>query len=170
MKSTSHNIIIWYFFCQIGELTQRLVAGLMEENAINPGDVDDATKKGSGGDSSDTENVSAKGQLIKSLNITNAENLEARVRKELEEQGILDPNDDAKEADHDEILEELTRCQNELKALSNHNLSQLVSVSQCGNYRNSLSHFFGKNNVKSTVLLKKLLDFTKFLSARVNFS
>ena len=99
----------------------------MEENAINPGDVDDATKKGSGGDSSDTENVSAKGQLIKSLNITNAENLEARVRKELEEQGILDPNDDAKEADHDEILEELTRCQNELKALSNHNLSQLVS-------------------------------------------
>ena len=104
------------------------MAGLMEENAINPGDVDDATKKGSGGDSSDTENVSAKGQLIKSLNITNAENLEARVRKELEEQGILDPNDDAKEADHDEILEELTRCQNELKALSNHNLSQLVSV------------------------------------------
>ena len=102
-----------------------LVAGLLEENAINPGDVDDATKKGSGGDSSDTENVTAKGQLIKSLNITNAENLEARVRKELEEQGILDPNDDAKDGDHDEILEELARCQNELKTLSAHNLTQL---------------------------------------------
>ena len=97
----------------------------MEENAINTGDVDDATKKGSGGDSSDTENVTAKGQLIKSLNITNAENLEARVRKELEEQGILDPNDDAKDGDHDEILEELARCQNELKTLSAHNLTQL---------------------------------------------
>merc|ERR1719225_1944847 len=79
-----------------GEMTQRLVAGLMEENAINPADVEESTKKGSGGDSSDTENVAAKGQLIKSLNITNAENLEARVRKELEEQGILDPNEEMK--------------------------------------------------------------------------
>ena len=69
-----------------GELTQRLVAGLMEENAISNADVEENTKKGSGGDSSDTENAT-KGQLIKSLNITNAENLEARVRKELEEQG-----------------------------------------------------------------------------------
>ena len=29
-----------------GELTQRLVAGLMEENAINPADVEESTKKG----------------------------------------------------------------------------------------------------------------------------
>ena len=113
-----------------GELTQRLVAGLMEENAINPADVEENTKKGSGGESSDTENVNAaKGQLIKSLNITNAENLEARVRKELEEQGILDPNEDTKEGilnlETDEILEELVRCQNELKAVSAHNLQQL---------------------------------------------
>merc|ERR1712141_660286 len=109
-----------------GEMTQRLVAGLLEENAISANDVDDATKKGSGGDSSDTENVTAKGQLIKSLNITNAENLEARVRKELEEQGILDPNEEMKDGvENDEILEELVRCQNELKAVSTHNLSQL---------------------------------------------
>lgn len=109
-----------------GELTQRLVAGLMEENAINPADVEESTKKGSGGESSDTENVAAKGQLIKSLNITNAENLEARVRKELEEQGILDPNEEMKDGvENDEILEELVRCQNELKAVSTHNLSQL---------------------------------------------
>ena len=109
-----------------GELTQRLVAGLMEENAINPADVEESTKKGSGGESSDTENATAKGQLIKSLNITNAENLEARVRKELEEQGILDPNEDLKDGiENDEILEELVRCQNELKALSAHNLTQI---------------------------------------------
>ena len=29
-----------------GELTQRLVAGLMEENAINPADVEENNKKG----------------------------------------------------------------------------------------------------------------------------
>jgi hypothetical protein len=108
---------------------------------------------GSGGESSDTENAAAKCGLIKSLNITNAENLEARVRKELEEQGILfskkltfemkfifeikflffnkiqgilDPNEDTKDGvENDEILEELVRCQNELKAVSTHNLSQL---------------------------------------------
>jgi transcriptional adapter 3 len=110
-----------------GELTQRLVAGLMEENVLNPVDEStDTAKKGSGGDSSDTENVAAKGQLIKSLNITNAENLEARVRKELEEQGILNPNEEDKDdMENDEILEELGRCQNELKAVSSHNLQQL---------------------------------------------
>lgn len=109
-----------------GELTQRLVAGLLEENAINQNDLEESTKKGSGGESSDTENAAAKCGLIKSLNITNAENLEARVRKELEEQGILDPNEDTKDGvENDEILEELVRCQNELKAVSTHNLSQL---------------------------------------------
>lgn len=115
-----------------GELTQRLVAGLMEENVLNPADdsaVDNTKQKGAaaGGDSSDTENVAAKGQLIKSLNITNAEALEARVRKELEEQGILDPNDEGQNdnVENDEIHKELVRCQNELKAVSSHNLQQL---------------------------------------------
>ena len=41
-------------------------------------------------------------------------------------QGILDPNEDTKDGvENDEILEELVRCQNELKAVSTHNLSQL---------------------------------------------
>ena len=40
--------------------------------------------------------------------------------------GILDPNEDTKDGvENDEILEELVRCQNELKAVSTHNLSQL---------------------------------------------
>ena len=46
------------------------------------------------------------------------------MRKELEEQGVIDPNDDDEE-DNDEILEELKRCQNELRAVSTHNLHQL---------------------------------------------
>ena len=43
---------------------------------------------------------------------------------------------------------------------------------QCGNYRNSLSHFFGKNFVKVTVLLQKLLNswFDEiFCQSTVNF-
>ncbi len=107
-----------------GELTQRLVAGLMEENAINPADLEDNSKKGSG-ESSDAENA-GKSQLIKSLNVTNSENLEARVRRELQEQGILDTNEEGKEEnENDEIMEELVRCQSELKSLSNHNVNQL---------------------------------------------
>ena len=66
-----------------------------------------------------------KSNLIKSLNIANAEALEARVRKELEEQGILNPNDNDDNVDNDEILDELKRCQTELKAVSAHNLQQL---------------------------------------------
>ena len=38
----------------------------------------------------------------------------------------MDPNEDTKDGvENDEILEELVRCQNELKAVSTHNLSQL---------------------------------------------
>ena len=71
-----------------------------------------------------------KTHLIKSLNVSNAEALESRVRRELEEQGILDANDAAAGGENavvenDEILEELRRCQSELKAVSAHNLGQL---------------------------------------------
>ena len=33
-----------------------------------------------------------------------------------------------------------------------------VNTAQCGNYGNLLSHFFGKNSVKATLLLKKVLN------------
>lgn len=104
-----------------GELTQRLVSGLMEENIMAPvEDSMDSAKKGAEG------NVDGdKKDLIKSLNINNADALEHRVRKELEEQGILDPNDDDNDDEQDEILDELKRCQTELKAVSSHNLTQL---------------------------------------------
>merc|ERR1712029_1190899 len=115
-----------------GELTQRLVAGLIEDNLMTSVEdsLDGAGKKGDGG----SENES-KSQLIKSLNVTNSEALEARVKKELQDQGILDPNEDdikeePAEMEQDEIYEELIRCQTELRAVSNHNLQQLKRLTK----------------------------------------
>ena len=72
-----------------------------------------------------------KSQLIKSLNISNNEALEARVKKELQDQGILDPNDDSEEgSENDEVHEELIRCQTELRAISAHNLQQLKRLTK----------------------------------------
>lgn len=48
--------------------------------------------------------------------MSNASSLERRVRKELEDQGILDSSEHKEPAD-DEILTELKRCQTELKVI-----------------------------------------------------
>ena len=72
-----------------------------------------------------------KSKLIKSLNISNNEALEAKVKKELQDQGILDFNDDNDDSnENDEIQEELLRCQAELKAISAHNLQQLKRLTK----------------------------------------
>lgn len=101
-----------------GELTQRLVQGLIEENLMTS--VDDSLDREKGED-----DVGSRQSFIQSLNVTNGDTLEKRVKKELEDQGILDPNDDDAEDCNDEILGELVRCQAELKAVSSHNLTQL---------------------------------------------
>ena len=91
-----------------GELTQRLVQGLMEENLMTQ--VDDmmvATGK--------DEDIGSRNSFIQSLKVANGDSLEKRLKKELEEQGILDPGDDDADPGNDEILSELTRCQEELK-------------------------------------------------------
>ena len=108
-----------------GELTQRLVAGLIEDNLMTA--VEDSMDTGKKQDADSSE----KSKLIKSLNISNNEALEARVKKELQDQGILDPNDDEdNNAENDEIHEELLRCQAELKAISAHNLQQLKRLTK----------------------------------------
>ncbi len=67
-------------------MTQRLMQGLIEENAMMPlEDSMDAKTKGSGEQQGEQESKSG---LIRSLGVTNASNLEARVRKELEDQGM----------------------------------------------------------------------------------
>jgi len=125
-----------------GELTQRLVAGLIEDNLMTA--VEDSMDTGKKQDVDSSE----KSKLIKSLNISNNEALEARVKKELQDQGILDPNDDNEDnSENDEIHEELLRCQAELKAISAHNLQQLKRLTKAAKeemarqeLRNKLSH------------------------------
>ena len=59
------------------------------------------------------------------------DSLERRLRKELEEQGILEPGDEEGEGGGpDEILGELARCQGELRAVSQHNLQQLKRLAK----------------------------------------
>ena len=95
---------------------------------------------------------SEKSKLIKSLNISNNEALEARVKKELQDQGILDPNDDNEDnSENDEIHEELLRCQAELKAISAHNLQQLKRLTKavrCFTILTSQMHMTIYNNVQ----------------------
>lgn len=109
--------------------SHRLVAGLLEENVMTPVEdsMDGGKNKGAASSSglASGQEEDSKLNLIKSLNINNPEALEARVRKELEDQGIIDPNEKDNDADNDEILEEMKRCQSELRAVSAHNLAQL---------------------------------------------
>ena len=128
-----------------GELTQRLVAGLIEDNLMTA--VEDSMDTNKKPEAESAE----KSKLIKSLNISNNEALEARVKKELQDQGILDPNDDNEDAnENDEIHEELIRCQDELKAISAHNLQQLKrltkAVRKLMNYELRISLYNGMGN------------------------
>ena len=63
--------------------------------------------------------------VLRDLSIQNSMNLEMRMRKELVEQGILDPDPQKKNPEDDEILTEIKRCQRELFALASHNEQQL---------------------------------------------
>lgn len=118
-----------------GELTQRLVAGLIEDNLMTSVEDSLDAKKSADGGAGGSDAGESKSQLIKSLNVSNSEALEARVKKELQDQGILDPNEDdikeePTEMEQDEIYEELIRCQTELRAVSAHNLQQLKRLTK----------------------------------------
>ncbi|CAI9722847.1 Hypothetical predicted protein [Octopus vulgaris] len=101
-----------------GPLTQRLVTALIEEHVMAP--VDDTTADISTKDLEDPPSISPK-MLAKQLNISNAVQLEKRIKKELEEQGILDFDEKVEDNPDDEILSELRRKQEELKAINHQN-------------------------------------------------
>ncbi|EZA55937.1 hypothetical protein DMN91_011231 [Ooceraea biroi] len=97
-----------------GPLTQRLVSALLEENVYVA--------------NNNTENKLFRDSdppVLRDLTIQNSMNLELRMHKELMEQGLLDPDAQKKGQEDDEILAEIKRCQQELSALSNHNVTQL---------------------------------------------
>ncbi|KAK7018684.1 transcriptional adaptor 3 [Halocaridina rubra] len=98
----------------LGPLTQRLIAGLVEENVL-VSDIENKAVDGLG---------HTRPGLIKSLNLGSASSLEKRIKKELQEQGVMEM-DYGNEDDDDEILSELRRCQAELRAVSSHNNTQL---------------------------------------------
>lgn len=97
-----------------GPLTQRLVSALLEENVYVA--------------NNNTDNKLFRDNdppVLRDLTIQNSINLELRMHKELVEQGILEPDAQKKSQEDDEILTEIKRCQQELTALSNHNVTQL---------------------------------------------
>lgn len=127
------NVFLYFFSTDpdkssFGALTQRLVSCLIEENLITPGIIDsksienESIPKGSHGNGDVN--------IFKSLNLGNTAQLERRIRKELEEHGILSMDDilnvsHSSNSDDDEILQELKRNQSELKALSTKNQAHL---------------------------------------------
>lgn len=96
-----------------GPLTQRLVSALLEENVYIASNMENKLFRD--GDP----------PVLRDLTIQNSMNLELRMHKELVEQGILEPDAQKKNKEDDEILIEIKRCQQELSALSNHNITQL---------------------------------------------
>lgn len=111
-----------------GPLTQRLISALMEENLLVPMSDSFDSKKCRGG-----ENMTPRSALFRNFTISSAANFERIVRKELEDQGMLDCSDAPKDVADDEILQELKRCQNELKLLSAHNVQQLKRLLKLAN-------------------------------------
>ncbi|VVD01887.1 transcriptional adapter 3-A [Leptidea sinapis] len=97
-----------------GPLTQRLVSALMEENVI-PYEVPDIKLK----QSTNTKN-----------SYKNSLTLEKCLRKELVDQGILDPEDlpPLTNAADDEILAEIKKCQTELTAVRKENCKNLKNL------------------------------------------
>lgn len=104
-----------------GPLTQRLVSALMEENLLGDGDLQNSEN------GTNTENMSNNrggGQSSSSSVMKNGISIERRVKKELIEQGLLDP-DDFKPGQDDEILSDIKRVRTELTAIADYNVNEL---------------------------------------------
>ncbi|KAK3728912.1 hypothetical protein RRG08_051560 [Elysia crispata] len=125
-----------------GPLTQRLVSALIEDNLMAP--MDDAMQDMA--ECADEAPAISPKMLAKQLNIGNPATLERRLRKELEEQGIIEKEEDEEEDDpEDEVLAELRKKQQELRAVCQQNVHILRSL-----------HRQGREDVARQGLKKKL--------------
>ncbi|XP_059622522.1 transcriptional adapter 3-B [Phlebotomus argentipes] len=105
-----------------GPLTQRLVSALMEENLIPDNVTTSAENSNSGSDNTSSDFASNRSSLPP---LKNGICIERRVRKELIEQGILDPDDFSRD---DEILSEIKRVRTELSAIAEYNSNELKKL------------------------------------------
>jgi transcriptional adapter 3 len=105
-----------------GDLTQRLIQGLMEEKQSSTEDNVERSMEPCG----------SRNSFIQSLRVAPDDSLEKQLKKELEDMGILTTDEfegaEAGSSGGDEVLAELERCQAELKAVASHNLSQLRNL------------------------------------------
>eukprot|EP00058_Branchiostoma_floridae_P027090 XP_002612581.1 hypothetical protein BRAFLDRAFT_219592 [Branchiostoma floridae] len=111
--------------CPFGPLTQRLVSALVEENIMTPIDdtslIDSSTK--GDGQSGEASSSSPRSSSSRPFSVPHTRALEARIREELINQGLIESEDQAGEDTEDEVLSELKKRQAELKALVAHNRS-----------------------------------------------
>ncbi|GAB0096415.1 transcriptional adapter 3 [Sergentomyia squamirostris] len=105
-----------------GPLTQRLVSALMEENLIPDNVTTSAENSNSGSDNTSSDFASNRSSLPP---LKNGICIEKRVRKELIDQGILDPDDFPRD---DEILSEIKRVRTELSAIAEYNSNELKKL------------------------------------------
>ncbi|XP_013085123.2 transcriptional adapter 3-A-like [Biomphalaria glabrata] len=111
-----------------GPLTQRLISALIEDNLMTP--IDDSMTDTA--ECADEAPAISPRMLAKQLNIGNPATLERRIRKELEEQGILEKEAEEEDDPNDEILAELRKKQQELRAISQQNVNILKSLYRQG--------------------------------------
>ncbi|XP_012285754.1 transcriptional adapter 3-B [Orussus abietinus] len=133
----------------VGPLTQRLVSALLEEN-VYVGNNNTDGKLFRDGDP----------PVLRDLTVQNSMNLELRMHKELVEQGILEADAQKKSQEDDEILLEIKRCQQELSALSNHNVAQLkrlLNLAQEESKRQALKRRIAVVDEEAVEHYKKLL-------------
>lgn len=127
-----------------GPLTQRLVSALMEDNSIQ----------------FEAPDVKVKQLSTRSHNFRNSIALERCLRKELIEQGILDPEDlppSTNPAD-DEILTDIKKCLAELAILKKtnvKNLTKLLSMCKQEMIRNNLKKQLEQVDAECTEIYKK---------------
>lgn len=100
-----------------GSFTARLISGLIEDHSTqtDPFEFEDIPGK------------NGNGTVLKNLSLGNCVLLEKRIKKELEDNGLLELSDalSGDSLEEDEILKELTKCQSDLRMVTAQNKSTL---------------------------------------------
>lgn len=101
---------------------------------------------------------------LNGINLGNTVQLEREIKRELEEQGLLDPDsiplNDVVYDEDDEILNELIKCQNELKLLSSKNeatLKFLLDVAKKDVYKQELDSKLKEVDQEVMSIYRKIL-------------